>query len=134
MREIARYYHTPEALIAAGYLRSLGFHVELGNYNTITAQPMLQHALGGVQLFVQEQDAAAAKRALDESAAVEDGPICSQCSSTNIRRKRAWGFPLVITAIFGEVFPFARATDELECRRCGHVWKDTGDEFEDDLR
>ncbi|GGY52333.1 putative signal transducing protein [Parvularcula lutaonensis] len=124
MKEIARIYDLGEAQVVVGYLRSRGFDVEIADYHTLSARPELAIGLGGFRIMAANQDAFMATKALEEKRPKPRFAPCPRCKSTKVRRRRAWGFPLAVTALFASLFPFAPATDSLRCATCGHSWKD----------
>lgn len=133
MREIARIYDPGEAQVVTGYLRSLGLDVEIADYHTLSARPELAIGMGGFRIMAAESDAYMARKALEEKRPQPRFAPCPACNSSKVRRRRAWAFPLAITALFAGLFPFAPTTDRLRCAACGHSWKDDDDEPEQEL-
>ncbi|MEM9232960.1 MAG: hypothetical protein AAGA69_01820 [Pseudomonadota bacterium] len=126
MKEIARFYDAEEAQIAAGYLRSQGFEIQLADEGALGVQPHLSIGLGGYRLMALPQEA---HMASVELAKVRDVPArsrtvvnatCEQCHSQKLRRIRNPWFPLLVSVLFQRVFPFAPATQDLRCTACGH--------------
>ena len=64
MRELARFYDAAEAEVAAGFLCSQGFEVELPERHTLGAQPEMRVAFGGYRLLVADRDHFLAQDAL----------------------------------------------------------------------
>lgn len=124
MKEIARFYNAEEAKVALGYLEAQGFDVHLPDAHMLAVRPELVFGLGGYRLLASDNDAFLARAALSEKRRKPRHGACDACGDTAVRRARAWPFPLVLFAVFGELFPFAPPKDHLRCMACGHLWKE----------
>jgi predicted RNA-binding Zn-ribbon protein involved in translation (DUF1610 family) len=63
---IGRYQYSSEAIIFKGKLESEGIEVFMRDNNTVDANPMYSNAIGGIKLFVKNEDFAKAKTVLSE--------------------------------------------------------------------
>jgi hypothetical protein len=115
------------AHIAMGTLKEENIECWLKDENTITLDPLLNNALGGIKLMVEKQHA---QRAYDLLIELERNYKanwkCPNCSSANIevvtspKQKETW-FSL-ITAFFTSTLPLTAATVH-HCFDCGHEFK-----------
>lgn len=65
-RKIAEYQYSFEAFIIKGKLESTGMEVEIRDNNTIDSDPIISNAIGGVKLFVKDEDYIKAQEILSE--------------------------------------------------------------------
>lgn len=63
---VRRYQYSSEALIFQGKLKSEGIQVFLRDSNTVNSNPLWSNAIGGVKLFVLNEDYERADRILSE--------------------------------------------------------------------
>lgn len=114
------------AHIAAGRLKEEGIESWLRDENTVTIDPILSNAIGGIKLMVPKPEARRAWQILKELERRHkaDSP-CPKCGSANIelvstpRKASNWVF-----AIFGFLFgDYAMASDQVfHCFDCGHEY------------
>ena len=120
MKEVAVFYDAEEAQIARGFLRSHGLDAQLPDEQALSVMPEMRVGLGGYRLTVPDDEAMQAERLLAPTRGATGLPACERCGSDRLRRIRRWQLPVLAWAL-GFLAPFAPATDELKCRRCGHV-------------
>ena len=120
MRQVAVFYDVEEAQIARGFLRSHGLGARLPDEQALSAMPEMRVGLGGYRLTVPEDEVAIAEKLLAPLRGKTGLPACERCGANAVRRMRHWWFPLLMTHLFGHVFPFAPARKMLICRRCGY--------------
>lgn len=126
MKEIARFYDGDEAQIAAGYLRTQGFDIDIADMNTIGVQPHLSVGLGGYRLMAPEKQAYMAALELEKVRQAHaprqtvTGFTCESCGSEAMRRIRSPLIALLTCLTLGGIIPFTRATKNLRCTACGH--------------
>lgn len=63
---IGRYQYSSEALIYKGKLESEGIEVFMRDSNTVDTNPLYSNAVGGVKLFVKNEDVEKATKVLSE--------------------------------------------------------------------
>lgn len=68
-KKIAVFQYSSEALIFKGKLESEGIRVFVRDNNTVDANPMYSNAIGGIKLFVKNEDFDKAKMVLSEISA-----------------------------------------------------------------
>jgi DNA-directed RNA polymerase subunit RPC12/RpoP len=74
-----------DAHIARGQLEDNGINTWLRDEHTITIDPILTNALGGIKLMVPEKDAEAAIAILNEFATAKKTFVtCPQCGGNNV--------------------------------------------------
>lgn len=129
---VRKYRDLQEALLAKGLLDSAGIECWLGDENIVRLDWFLSNFVGGVKLWVREEDAAEAANLLDqsrpESFAVEGvgeytQPHCPNCDSMEVtfnglNRRASYGSLLV-----GIPIPLKHAG--WKCNACGHEWEDS---------
>lgn len=133
---VASFTEPLQANLAKTKLQSEGIDCYLTNEHMVRMNFFYSQALGGVQLFVPEQDLQRAREALEGKGftlfalpdADESGPVapskepnCPRCHSGNVyndRRPR-----LVTTIAFYLGLPFAFFRKRKRCSRCGFEWK-----------
>lgn len=120
MKEIARFYDAEEAQIAAGFLRSFGFDVQLADEQALSVMPEMRMGLGGYRLLAADRDAHMARIELSKVRRAPSGPRCRNCGARDMRRERNPAY-VIVHALFATIFPFAPPTSRLRCRSCGHT-------------
>jgi predicted RNA-binding Zn-ribbon protein involved in translation (DUF1610 family) len=97
------YVNYIDAHIAKGVLEEEGIETWLKDENTVTIDPILTNAVGGIKLMVQQADAQRAWALLDKIKQQQKAKIkCPKCGSDNIehvstpRKASNW-----VTALFG---------------------------------
>ena len=126
MREVAVFIDAEEAQIARGYLRSHGLDAQLPDEQALSVMPEMRVGLGGYRLTVPDDEAMQAERLLAETRS-SGFPACGRCGADALRRIRNWQLPAFMWFI-GFLAPFAPATGELKCRRCGQVQREPDEE------
>jgi predicted RNA-binding Zn-ribbon protein involved in translation (DUF1610 family) len=115
------------AHIAMGRLEEDGINCWLKDENTVTIDPILSNAVGGIKLMVTEIQAERARSILNEVAQQHKASvICPQCGSHNVefvstpRKASNW-----IGAFFGFLFGnYALPVDKVShCFDCGHEFE-----------
>lgn len=86
---VATFQYTSEAQIVKGKLESEGIEVFLRDNLTIDADPMVSNAIGGVKLFVKQEDQPSAMVILEDISnySLDDSGKalqCPSCGSTKI--------------------------------------------------
>lgn len=123
-----------DARLFASKLESEEIQTYLENENTITLDPLLSNALGGVRLKVAESDFLVAQKLLLEYSAKpivdDEGMIihCPQCGSNKLENgvrdfSGVKGVISFLVALFLFVVPLNSSTS-YRCLSCGHLFKD----------
>ena len=86
---IGRYQYTSEAMIFKGKLESEGIEVYMKDNYTIEANPLYSNAMGGVKLYVRNEDLLSAQEILSQISEVSlddnNKPIkCPNCGAEQI--------------------------------------------------
>ena len=124
------------ANLAKSKLESEGIEVYLTNENTIRMDYFYSQALGGVQLFVAEEDAERAQALLTEehpltvsdapaeggSAPANSGLLCPECGSDNVYNDRRPRTLTIFLFFFG--LPFLLFRRRRRCAACSHEWSE----------
>jgi Putative prokaryotic signal transducing protein len=116
------YVNYVEAHIAKGVLEERGIVCWLNDENTVTIDPILTNAVGGIKLMV-EKDAAPEAWKILEDLKKENRPACPQCGSKNTELvstpRKASNWISAITTFF--LSSSAIAPDKVNhCFDCGH--------------
>jgi predicted RNA-binding Zn-ribbon protein involved in translation (DUF1610 family) len=112
------------AHIAMGRLKEEGIDCWLKDENTVTIDPILTNAVGGIKLMVAEDNAEKAWELLNQlQEKYKARFVCSKCGSANIERVSTPRKPLnwlsAITTFFFS--NYALAVDKVyHCFDCGH--------------
>lgn len=113
-----------DAHIAKGVLESEGIHCWMNDENTITVNPILTNAVGGIKLMVDKENAQRAWDILNELKQEQKKKLsCPKCGSNNIEfvstpRKAANWLSAITTFFLGD---YAMAVDKVNhCFDCGH--------------
>ncbi|MEE9329966.1 MAG: hypothetical protein V3V30_07480 [Parvularculaceae bacterium] len=119
LRFFATYFDPEEAYIVHGLLQANGILSQMQDTETLTMQPDLRIALGGVKIFVPIAQFRTTKdlvsQTLAENRQTEDK--CVNCQTQNLRTMKSPILPL-LSFWFGLV-PFAKHTGRKKCRSCG---------------
>lgn len=104
-------------------LQDAGIECYLKDENTVTIDPILSNAMGGIKLVVRENDAADAKQILqrfDEE--YLNSVQCPKCAATNIKLVIKPGVSNYLTAILTWLFSnYAIAPKNIyQCGNCGY--------------
>lgn len=114
--------HYIPANIVLGRLRDAGVDAFLLDENTVTIDPILSNAIGGIKLAVRKEDEALARQLLDAfDAEYRQNLRCPSCGSDKIiqvPKKNAGNF---LTAILTWLFSSYALTAEqvYQCQSCG---------------
>ncbi len=113
-----------EAHIAKGVLEEQGISSWLKDENTVTIDPILTNAIGGIKLMVSKENAQKAWEILDTlRKAQKETVICPKCGSHNIELvstpRKAMNWISSITTFF--LGDYAIAVDKVHhCFDCAH--------------
>ncbi len=120
------YINYIDAHIAKGVLEEQGIDTWLKDENTVTIDPMLTNAVGGIKLMVQKEELQKAWEILDKLKQEQKAKVkCPKCSSHNIeyvstpRKASNW-----VTALFG----FFAGNQGIAIDKVNHCF-DCGNEF-----
>jgi hypothetical protein len=131
---IRRFRDLCDALLAKSIVDSAGIECILSDEHVIRMDWMLSNAIGGVKVWVRENDAQAAAELLDEAGPetfdVERvgefrQPRCPQCQSTDVTFGETGKHLGYLTVAVGVPLPIARS--DWECNSCGQKWHDPED-------
>jgi hypothetical protein len=135
---LRKYLYVQDALLAKSVLDSAGIECRLGDENTIRMDWFWSNLLGGVKLWVREEDAQQAASLLDQerpdSFEVQgvgeyNQPHCPNCGSKDVTfeglNKRAAYGSLLGTWFVGIVPPIPFKHAAWKCRACSHQWEET---------
>lgn len=121
------YTNYVDAHIARGLLEEAGIRCWLKDENTVTIDPILTNAVGGIKLMVTESQAG---RAADLLREVEESKRaahpCPQCGSHQVEKvstpRKASNWMSALLGLF--VTSYAMPVDLVyHCFHCGHEWK-----------
>lgn len=118
------YTNYVDAHIAKGVLEEEGIESWLKDENTVTIDPVLTNAIGGIKLMVATEQAQKAWEVLENVRREQKAAIaCPKCGSHNTElvstpRKAINWVSAIVTFFLGE---YAIATDKVNhCFDCGH--------------
>ena len=125
---IRRYRDLPEALLAKTSLESAEIECFLADDNIVRMDWLWSNLLGGVKLFVRNEDADAAVKILeapapdvfDAGGLLYTRPRCPQCGSLEIHFEEFTAFAY-ISIYLGVPIPFHR--NGWRCHSCLHRWQ-----------
>lgn len=113
------------ANILLNRLKDHGFDCYLKDENTVTIDPLLSPAIGGIKLMVREAEAARAKAFLDQAEAEFISTIpCPKCGQKTLqpltRTTRSRNF---LEALLGQLFLGSSEYEDrvYRCSSCGHT-------------
>ncbi len=132
---LRKYLNVQEAWLAKSVLDSAGIECRLGDENTIRMDWFWSNLLGGVKLWVREEDAEQAASLLDqerpeafdvEGVGEYEQPRCPNCGSMDItfeglNKPAAYG-TLAGTWFTGVVPAIPIKRSGWKCNTCGHAW------------
>lgn len=110
------------ASITLTKLQGAGVNCYLKDENTVTIDPILSNAIGGIKIVVKEEDAAEAKKILQQfDEEYLQSVKCPQCGAAQITLVSKPGASNFITAIFTWLFSsYAIAPENVyQCGKCG---------------
>lgn len=103
-------------------LRDAGIECYLKDEYTVTIDPLLSNALGGIKLIVRKENYKAAIKMLQSFEAEERIRVrCSICNHNTFSQIPSKNARNLASAVFGWLF-FAPVTPEMvyKCNNCGH--------------
>ena len=130
---VRRYRDLPEAVIVKSILDAEGIDCVLSDENLVRMDWFWSNLLGGVKLWVRQQDLENAKELIDqnppehfdvEGVGAFSQPHCPQCQSIDISFRELNKRVAFITAYVGLPIPLKRRG--WKCHACGHFWQDPG--------
>jgi Putative prokaryotic signal transducing protein len=128
---VRRYRDLPQASIAKSILESAGIESFLVDDNLVRLDWFYSNLVGGIKLFVRQQDAEASLELLEqgvpENFDVEGlgeyrQPRCPQCQSFEVSFDGLNKPASYATLWFGLPIPITNAG--WKCRSCGHSWQE----------
>lgn len=126
--QVGVYQYSSEAIIFKGKLESEGIPVFMHDNNTIDSDPMISNAIGGVKLFVKQEDAERATTVLSNISAYSldenNKPIlCPKCGENKVLYLTSiTSIKSLFSFIFGfilNIFPFF-IQYKYRCETCKH--------------
>ena len=130
-KKVAVFQYPSEAHIFEGKLEAHGIEVFMRDHNTINSDPMISNAVGGVKLFVKNEDYDRATALLGEISRYSvDGSgkavICPNCGSDKVEvvssiKGESTTFKFILTTLLG-MFPLS-VKYPYKCSDCGHEFK-----------
>jgi predicted RNA-binding Zn-ribbon protein involved in translation (DUF1610 family) len=114
------------ASITLTKLQDAGVECYLKDEHTVTIDPILSNAIGGIKLVVKEQDAEEAKKILQQfDEEYLQSVKCPQCGAAQITLVTKPGASNFITAILTWMFSnYAVAAESIyQCGKCGYESK-----------
>ena len=126
--QVGVYQYSSEAIIFKGKLESEGITVFMHDNNTIDSDPMISNAIGGVKLFVKQEDAERATTVLSNISAYSldenNKPIlCPKCGENKVLYLTSiTSIKSLFSFIFGfilNIFPFF-IQYKYRCETCKH--------------
>ena len=127
-RKIGQFQYSSEAYIYKGKIESEGISVFVRDNNTVDTDPLVSNAIGGVKLFVFQEDYDAAKEILLDIClfSVDDNgsPLkCPKCAAEKIQLlttiKDLKSFFSFVLTLFVVVLPFYTRY-KYKCEVCSH--------------
>lgn len=123
LRSFDNYFY---ANITLTKLEDAGIECWLKDENTVTIDPLLSNAIGGIKLVVKESDAPEAIRLLQQFDEEYMSAVkCPKCGETAITLINKPGVTNFLTAIFTWfISSYAVATEQVyKCGKCGYESK-----------
>jgi predicted RNA-binding Zn-ribbon protein involved in translation (DUF1610 family) len=114
------------ASITLTKLQDAGVECYLKDEHTVTIDPILSNAIGGIKLVVKEQDAEEAKKILQQfDEEYLQSVKCPQCGAAAITLVSKPGVKNFVTAVLTWVFSdYAVAAENIyQCSKCGYESK-----------
>jgi Putative prokaryotic signal transducing protein len=128
---LRRYRDLPEAVIVKSILDAEGIDCVLSDENLVRMDWFWSNLLGGVKLWVRQQDLEDVKELIDqnppenfdvEGVGAFSQPHCPQCQSIDISFRELNKRVAFVSAYFGLPIPLKRRG--WKCHACGHLWQD----------
>lgn len=122
----------PNALLAKSVLDSAHIECLLSDENVIRMDWLWSNALGGVKLFVKEEDVQAALELLDQEPIEKfdasttgeyEQPRCPNCDSLNVSFGETGKRLSYVAVAVGMPLPVKRGG--WKCESCGHSWNES---------
>lgn len=126
--QVGVYQYSSEAIIFKGKLESEGIAVFMHDNNTIDSDPLISNAIGGVKLFVKQEDTERATTVLSNISAYSldenNKPIlCPKCGENKVLYLTSiTSIKSLFSFIFGfllNIFPFF-IQYKFRCESCKH--------------
>ena len=131
---LRRYRDLPEAVIVKSILDAESIDCVLSDENLVRMDWFLSNLVGGVKLWVRQEDAEKAKEIIDQQsienfdvqgAGAFSQPHCPQCQSIDISFRELNKRVAFVSAYFGLPIPLNRRG--WKCHACSHSWQDPGE-------
>jgi len=129
---LRRYRDLPEASVAQSILDSAGVESFLADDNLVRMDWFYSNLVGGIKIFVREEDAEAATKLLDqgvpekfelENQSEYEQPRCPNCRSFDVSLdgldKRASYAAMFVS------LPISITRKGWNCHSCGHTWEES---------
>lgn len=137
---LATFMFPTEAYPLMTRLEEEGIECFLGDENTVSVQPFLSNAIGGVKLNIKESDAEQALLILKQTYQdnkkeekkddekwtkdfVQVDTYCPECESYHVYRRKFPWYKTIFAIIFAWAYaPLAFLIKKHYCADCGHIW------------
>ena len=132
--DLRRIRDLSDALLVKSVLDSAGIECFLGDENMVRMDWFWSNLLGGVKLWVRQEDAEEAAGLLDQKTLDSfdtDGgreykqPRCPNCKSFDVSFEGLNRPAAYTSALLGVPFPFK--VHGWKCHSCGHLWPEPND-------
>jgi hypothetical protein len=123
---VAVFDYSEEALLTKAKLESQGIRVYVLDGQMMSANWLLNTALGGIKLQVDESQAEKAVQIVEATKKLRktpkdySGPLCPVCHSSDVRYE-LFSPRLVFLTMLISPLPFI--TNNWRCNNCDHTWK-----------
>jgi predicted RNA-binding Zn-ribbon protein involved in translation (DUF1610 family) len=111
-----------EADFLCTLLEASGITTLVPDQGTVTANPTLAHAIGGIRIQVAERDLARAREIVNERATPSESGLfeCPQCGSNSVQYENvSKRFAFMTLIMFG--IPLLWRKRQCKCDACGHT-------------
>lgn len=135
---VQEFVHWDEAVLAKGILNSAGLDCYLADENIVRTDWFLSNAVGGVKLWVREEDRAAAAELINQAQLKDfqvEGigeykqPKCPACGSLDIYYKDLGGHNFLARWFFNQ---YPNTEPGWRCNSCGNRWEETEPDSDSD--
>lgn len=124
IRSYSNYF---DAALAQGVLESAGIHCFLQDVHSVTINPVLTNAMGGIKLNVRQEDLAEAEQLLRPAEINISQPVCPACGSADtqlaVRLPAKTWLSLLISAIRSSSFSHEGQL-HYQCKDCRMTFRD----------